>query len=508
MSCYLLAHDLGTSGNKAVLYDSDGNLIKSVTYSYPVFYSNNNWAEQNPDDWWKAVCETTREMLADINPADVAGVSFSGQMMGCVCVDQNGEKLRNSIIWADMRASEEVSLIRRQISDREFYRITGHRISASYGGEKLMWLKRHEPEVYKNTYKMLNAKDYIILKLTGRFVTEYTDASSTCLMDLNRMKWSEQLLDIMGILPDKLPELCSSTDIAGYVGREAAELTGLLEGTPVVLGGGDGVCAAVGTGCVKEGTAHSCMGTSSWISITSKKPVFDEEQKTFTWAHIVPGYVLPTGTMQCGGGAYAWFTKELGLYERQCAQERGIGFYDVLEEELAQTEVGSNGLLFLPYLLGERAPRWNPEAKGGFIGLKMEHSRSDMLRAVQEGVALNLSIVLDTFRKYGEDIQAVTVIGGGAKSAAWRKILADVYDVKIRRPDSMDEATSMGAAITAGVGTGVFQSFDEAERFLKIEEEIVPDAENHRKYVELRKIFNEAYESLVPVFEKLSAYKK
>ena len=153
------------------------------------------------------------------------------------------------------------------------------------------------------------------------------------------------------------------------------------------------------------------MGTSSWISITSKKPVFDEEQKTFTWAHIVPGYVLPTGTMQCGGGAYAWFTKELGLYERQCAQERGIGFYDVLEEELAQTEVGSNGLLFLPYLLGERAPRWNPEAKGGFIGLKMEHSRSDMLRAVQEGVAMNLSIVLDTFRKYGEDIQAVTVIG-------------------------------------------------------------------------------------------------
>ncbi|MDO5549605.1 MAG: FGGY-family carbohydrate kinase [Lachnospiraceae bacterium] len=298
-----------------------------------------------------------------------------------------------------------------------------------------------------------------------------------------------------------------STDIAGYVDEAAAELTGLAAGTPVVCGGGDGICAAVGTGCIKEGIAHSCMGTSSWISITSRKPIFDKEKKTFTWAHIIPGYVLPTGTMQSGGGSYAWFTRELSGYEEKCAREQNISMYDILEEELSRTAVGSNGLMFLPYLLGERSPRWNPDAKAGFIGLKMEHERKDMLRAVQEGVAMNLSMVLDTFREYGEKISEMVVIGGGAKSATWRRILADVYDVEIQKPNYMDEATSMGAAITAGVGVGVFQDFDVIDRFLKIEERIKPVEAHHGAYMELRTLFNKAYEALVPLFADLSKYK-
>ncbi|MDO5549606.1 MAG: FGGY family carbohydrate kinase [Lachnospiraceae bacterium] len=199
MSQYLLAHDLGTSGNKAVLYSTEGSLVKSVTIPYPTYYTNNNWAEQKPDDWWAAVCVSSQELLKEIDPKDVAGVSFSGQMMGCVCVDQDGNALRNSIIWADMRAGEEAEWIRSQIDDDEFYHITGHRISPSYGGEKFMWVKRHEPQIYEKTYKMLNAKDYIILKLTGKFVSEYTDASSTCLLDLNTFTWSDRLLEIMGV---------------------------------------------------------------------------------------------------------------------------------------------------------------------------------------------------------------------------------------------------------------------------------------------------------------------
>lgn len=508
MSQYLLAHDLGTSGNKAVLYSTEGALIKSETYHYDTTYTNNNWAEQNPEDWWLAVCETTKHLLQDINPSDVVGISFSGQMMGCVCVDKDGKPLRKSIIWADMRASEEVKLIQSRISEDEFYHITGHRISPSYGGEKLMWVKRNEPEIYNATYKMLNAKDYILLKLTGRFISEYSDASSTCLLDLAKLEWSQRLLDVMELDYDKFPELLKSTDIAGYISEAMSKETNLAIGTPIVCGGGDGVCAAVGTGCIKEGIAHSCMGTSSWISITCKEPIFDEERKTFTWAHIVPGYVLPTGTMQSGGGASAWFIDTLCKYEKKDAEEQGLNLYDLLEEELAQTSVGSNGLLFLPYLLGERSPRWNPEAKGSFVGLKMEHEKKDMLRSVQEGVAMNLSMILDTFRKYGKKINEMVVIGGGAKSACWRQILADVYQVEIWKPNYLDEATSMGAAITAGVGVGVFENFEIIDKFLAMQERVQPIPENHKMYMELRELFNESYQQLETVFSKLTKYKK
>ncbi|WP_368272472.1 FGGY-family carbohydrate kinase, partial [Eubacterium callanderi] len=302
---------MGTSGNKATLYSTEGELVKSCVHSYDMLVSNNNWVEQRPEDFWNAVCISTKELVQDIDVNDIAAISFSGQMMGCICVDKEGRALRNALIWADMRATREEEMIRERISEEDFYHLTGHKISPSYGGQKLMWVKNNEPEIYENTYKMLNCKDYIILKLTGEFVTEYTDASSTNLLDLNKLEWSDRLLEVMGIDREKMPALLKSTDVAGTVTDEAAKACGLVSGIPVVCGGGDGVCAAVGTGCTKEGIAHSCMGTSSWISITTEKPIYDEEMRTFTWAHIVPGYVLPTGTMQCGGGSYSWFTKEL-----------------------------------------------------------------------------------------------------------------------------------------------------------------------------------------------------
>lgn len=297
MKKYLLAHDLGTSGNKATLYSTEGELVKSCVHSYDMLVSNNNWVEQRPEDFWNAVCISTKELVQDIDVNDIAAISFSGQMMGCICVDKEGRALRNALIWADMRATREEEMIRERISEEDFYHLTGHKISPSYGGQKLMWVKNNEPEIYENTYKMLNCKDYIILKLTGEFVTEYTDASSTNLLDLNKLEWSDRLLEVMGIDREKMPALLKSTDVAGTVTDEAAKACGLVSGIPVVCGGGDGVCAAVGTGCTKEGIAHSCMGTSSWISITTEKPIYDEEMRTFTWAHIVPGYVLPTGTM-------------------------------------------------------------------------------------------------------------------------------------------------------------------------------------------------------------------
>lgn len=498
---YLLAHDLGTSGNKAVLYSEDGTLVYSCTKEYGLFVENANWCEQNADDWWGAVAAATREITEKFNPADIAAVSFSGQMMGCLAVDRNGNPLRNSIIWADMRATAEDAYIRSQIDMWDFYRITGHRISGSYGGPKMMWLKNNEPETYARTYKFLNAKDYIILKLTGKFVTDYTDASSNTLWDLKAHRWSEEIVNLCGLDMGKLPDALPSTTVAGTVTAEAAAMTGLLQGTPVVCGGGDGVCSAIGTGCIKVGVAHSCMGTSSWIALTSDEPLLDPTMTNNTWPHIVPGHYLPFGTMQCGGGSFNWAVGE--LYGREIAEKAGGSKFAVPTMEAEASCVGANGLLFLPYLIGERSPRWNSKAKGVFAGLTISHKRGDMLRAVMEGVALNLGCILNSMTRCGCTVDDIVVVGGGAKNALWRQIFADVYGVRIEKPANTDEATSMGAAITGGVGVGLFDSFDVIERFNTIENVHMPIAENNEQYQKLLALFDECYERMEPLFEKL-----
>lgn len=506
MAKYLLAHDLGTSGNKATLFTTEGDLVKSVVYSYDTDYFNNNWAEQDSNDWWKAVCTTTRDILDGIDKENVVAVSFSGQMMGCLCVDRDGKPLRKSIIWADQRAVKEADFLRDKIGEEKFYKTTGHRISPSYGLEKFMWIKNNEPDIYEKTYKMLNSKDYIIYKLTGKFVTDYSDATGTCILDLNTLKWSDEIISAAEIDGDKLPELRESTYVVGGVTGQAARDTGLAEGTPVVCGGGDGVCASVGAGCVKEGVAYSYVGSSSWIATTRKKPIFDEKMRTFNWIHIVPGYVLPCGTMQSAGGAYSWLKNEICRIESKEAVAKGISPYKLIDEEIEKASPGAQGLLFLPYLLGERSPRWNPNARGAFIGITMEHKRADILRSVLEGVTFNLNIILQVFKEYCL-IDRLTVIGGGAKGRIWRQIMADIYNIYIEKPDYLEEATSMGAAITGGVGTGQFKDFDVINKFVNIESVHEPDTNNRRKYDKLKPIFDECYYALGSVYDKLSRIK-
>jgi len=500
---YLLAHDLGTSGNKATLYTTDGTLVKSIVYSYETSYFNNNWAEQDANDWWKAVCLTTREILEGVDKNNVAAVSFSGQMMGCLCVDKDGSPLRKSIIWADQRAVREMEEIRERIGDGKFYRITGHRISASYTLQKLLWIKNNDPEVYESTYKVLNSKDYILFKLTGKFVTDYSDGTGTNMVDINTLKWSDEIITTMGIDGDKLPELRESTYVVGGVTPQAAKETGLAEGTPVVCGGGDGVCAAVGAGCIREGVAYNVLGSSSWISLTTEEPIYDDQMRTFNWAHIVPGYVAPCGTMQAAGVSYSWLKNEICTSETMEAEKLGISPYELIDGKIEKSPAGAKGLLFLPYLLGERSPRWNPNARGAFIGLTIEHKREDILRSVLEGITLNLNVILEVFKQYA-DIDEIVVIGGGAKSRVWRQIMADVYGLRLLKPNYLEEATSMGAAVTAGVGAGIFKDFNVIDRFIRIEEVQEPVEKNNKVYRKLMPIFEDSYFSLVNVYDRLA----
>ena len=501
MPNYLLAHDLGTSGNKATLFTPEGTLVDSVTVSYPVRFYNGNWAEQNPLDWWRAVCESTKALLSSVSPGEILAVSFSGQMMGCLCVDANGDPLMDSIIWADMRASAQEQALKDKIDPAAFYRLTGHRLSCSYGIEKLMWVRDNAPDLYKKTACVLNAKDYIVFRLTGRLVTDYSDASGTNAFDLSRLCWSDEILSAAGIAPEKFPPAVASATVVGEVTRRASEECGLAVGTPVVIGGGDGVCASVGAGSVAEGKTYHCIGSSSWICTASSKPVYDPDMRTFNWAHAVPGLVAPCGTMQAAGASFQWLKNQICTEETARAKETGGSPYDLMNEQIATSPVGSNGILFLPYLQGERSPRWNPDAKGAFLGLKLENTRADLLRSVVEGIGFNLKIILDIFRKE-LPIDEITVVGGMAKGDAVLRIFADIFGLPLVRPNYLDEASSMGAAVIAGVGVGVLH-FSDIGRFLKRDSEIRPDPSATAEYRKRLRVFEAAYRGLLDVFPML-----
>lgn len=503
MARYLLAHDIGTSGNKATLFTTGGLLVKSVTSSYEAHFFNSTWAEQNPDDWWRAVCESSSALVQGIDPAEIAAVSFSGQMMGCVCVDRAGVPLRPAIIWADMRATGEVAFLRSRIDPWDLYTTVGHRISSSYTLPKLMWVKKNEPEIFGRTYKVLNAKDFIVHKMTGRFVTDHSDASGTLAFDLSASAWSDRILEAAEIDQGFFPTVVPSTHVAGGMHRQAAEACGLNAGTPVVVGGGDGLCASVGAGSVSEGVTYTCLGSSAWIASTTKEPVFDAQMRTFTFAHMVPGLVGPCGTMQAAGASFTWAKNEICKMEQETSRKTGDSIYEIINREIESSSPGANGLLFLPYLLGERSPWWNADARGAFVGLKMEHQRSDMLRAVLEGIALNLRLILDVMRS-GIAVNEMILIGGMAQGRIERQILADSYGVPVKQLNHLEEATSMGAAVAAGVGVGELPGFDAIDRFVAIDNTLEPDAVSSRVYEEMLPIFSRAYTSLESLYSDLA----
>jgi xylulokinase len=325
-------------------------------------------------------------------------------------------------------------------------------------------------------------------------------------MDLNARCWSQKLIGITGIDGEKLPDLKASTAVVGELTAAAATAVGLVPGIPVVAGGGDGVCAGVGVGSVKPGMTYNYLGSSSWIATTTEKPIYDDAMRTFVWAHAVPGYVHPCGTMQTAGSSYAWLKNEVCTLEKALGSEMGLNPYDLINGEIEKSPPGANGIIFLPYLLGERTPRWNPDAKGAFIGLTLGHTRADLLRAVMEGVTLNLSIILDIFRTQ-IPIREITVIGGGAKGDVWRRIMADIYQAEVLRPNYLEEATSMGAAIIGGVGCGAFSSFDVADKFIQVVDRAKPDPTPSSVYARAKELLNESYDALAPLFPKLNRTK-
>jgi len=506
MGKFILAHDLGTTGNKATLFDETGECVASSFSGYETFFPDALSVEQEPRHYWEAVVHSTRELIAKsgAKKEDIVALAFSGQMMGALPVDRKGNPLSRILIWADRRGVEEVEWVRERIDEERIYEITGHRLSANYSLAKILWFRNHHREIYEEAYKFLLAKDFVILRLTGEWVTDFSDASGTNLFDLSSEKWSEEILRAVGISEEKLPAVCPSTTVVGTLRPEAAEELGLSPHTQVVIGGGDGACAACGAGVVREGQAYHYLGSSSWIALASFSPFYDEKKRTFTFHHLERGLFMPTGTMQSAGGSYQWCRDALCEKEVECARELGVSTYALMDLQASLVPPGCENLLFLPYLLGERAPWWNPHARGVFLGLTPRHRKPHFIRAVLEGVALNLRIIFDVFREKNLEVENIRLIGGGARGSFWPQILASVLNVVVVRPQYLEEATSLGAAVCGGVGVGWYESIEVAQELVKIKDSFLPRPEEVRVYDTLYPIFSDACRALQPIFDRLA----
>lgn len=500
MAKYLLAHDIGTSGDKASLFTVDGELVRSTVASYQVTYSDGGRAEQDPQTWWEAVCQSTREIAAGIPGEDILAVSFSAQMQCCLVVDKEGQPLRPAMIWADMRAQKQANQLIDALGDDYAYQLLGHRISSSYSIEKLMWIRDNEPEIYEKTYKMLQVKDYIIYHMTGKFVTDYSDASGTNALDLEKLCWSGAVLKAAGIRQDKFPELHNSTDVIGNLTEEAAGELGLSTTVKVVCGGGDGPCSALGAGCIEKNQMFLTFGTSAWIGGTTEQKFLDKDKIFFCFAHVIPGKYMPCGTMQSAGSAYSYARNIFCGEEIAMAKELGISNWTLVNKLVESSPAGARGLIFLPYLAGERAPRWNSDASGSFLNIRMYHQREDYMRSVLEGVAMNLDLILKSYRKY-LDIDSMILTGGGAKGDIVAQILSDVMNAEMIRPDHVEEATSIAAAVIAGVGCGVYKDFQAIHSFLKFHPAVKPDISKTQIYERSKEVFEAVYQALKPLYQ-------
>ena len=507
---YILAHDIGTTGDKATLYDEEGVLIGSAFASYPTSYPHAGWAEQNPEQWWAALCASTAQLLdaSRIPAAAIACVVFSGQMMGMVAVDSAVRPVHDALIWADQRATAQVERVAERIDPREVYRITGHRLSPSYSAAKMLWLRDAEPAAYAEAAAFLQAKDFLVARLTGVFATDPSDASGANLYSLEGGDWADELVEAFDIPRDKLPAIHPSTAVVGEVRPAAAVATGLRAGTPVVIGGGDGACAATGAGVFRPGVAYNYIGSSSWIGVATEEPVLDPRMRTFTWAHLVPGLFTPTGIMQAAGSSYQWARDQLAREEKDSAERLGLSAYELMNLQAQRSPLGARGLLFLPYLLGERSPHWNPRARGAFIGLTMRHTHDDLMRAVLEGITYNLRVILEALAGQGAGIEALRVIGGGARGAVWNGIMADVFGLPVQRLSLLEEATSLGAAVAGGIGVGLWPDFAQVDRMIGVESTTHPDRERHARYAVLYESFNRAYDALdgAGIFDALAPF--
>ena len=485
MKKYLIGMDIGTSGTKSALFDLDGNVILSETAEYPLYQPKNGYAEQDPEDWWQAAKKTLK-IITENADGDIVGIGITGQMHSLVMLDENNKVIRPAILWCDQRTAEECREIEEIIGRERLIEITANPALPGFTASKLMWVKKHEKENFDKCAHILLAKDYIRFKLTGEYATEVSDASGMQLLDIKTRKWSQEVCEKLGIDMNKLAKVYESPEITGKVSKEAAGITGLPEGCVVAGGAGDNAAAAIGTGVYKEGKAFTTIGTSGVVFAPTNRPVIDPQGRIHTFCAACPDTWHVMGVTQAAGLSLNWFKNNLA---------ENVSYKDI-DKKCESIQIGCDGLVYLPYLMGERTPILDSDARGVFFGLSAKHTKFHMARAVMEGVSYSLYSCLEILNEVGIDTEDMALCGGGGKSEFWQKMLADVYMIPIKTMES-GEGAALGAAILGGVAAGEFSSVaDGCEKCVRTKrtvEPVIRDGEEYRKYY---KIYSSLYPAL------------
>lgn len=497
---YLLGLDVGTSGAKAVLIADDGRILASATADYPLSTPQPLWSEQDPADWWRGASAALQQALASADvPRDaIVGLGLTGQMHGAVVLDQHDAVIRPAMLWNDGRTAAECAAITERVGAQRLLAITGNPALTGFQAPKLLWLREHEPQHYARIRRVLLPKDYLRLLLTGDAASDASDAAGTLLLDLQRRDWSDELLQALDLQRDWLPRVAEGPQVTGRLRPAVAEALGLPHDLPVVAGGGDNAAAAVGTGIIRDGVISASLGTSGVLFAHSDTIRRDDAGRLHTFCHAVPGaYHLMAVTLSAGG-AFQWLRNSLR------ALDPALG-YEQLVALAAETPPGAEGLLFLPYLAGERTPHRDPLARAAFVGLTLRHGLGHQVRALLEGVALSLRDGLVIMQELGLPLHEIRIIGGGARSAVWRQIMADVLGQAVVTMRA-EEGPAFGAALLAGVGVGVYSDVQAAVAATVATGAITePQPAQAARYAELYTMYRELYGALKPSFIALSA---
>ena len=503
---YLIGIDIGTTGTKTILVDEKGNQLASALEEYPLYTPHPKWAEQEPEDWWKATVNTIREVIekSEINNADIKGIGLSGQMHGLVIMDKKHQVLRPSILWCDVRTSNQCRYIRETVGTKILTQSTCNPVLEGFTAPKIIWVRDQEPEIYEQTTNILLPKDYVRFRLTGEISMEVSDAAGTLLFDVAERQWSQAVLDKLDLNSDLLPPTYESIDVCGKITPSVAEITGLLAGTPVVGGGADNACSAVGNGIVKEGRVSASLGTSGVVLAHSDQVRVDPDLRLHSFCHSVPNKCYIMGVMLSAGGAYRWFRDTVAQRELAEAKANGTDAYNLLGAQAETAPVGSEGLIFLPYLTGERTPHADANAKANFFGLTLRHQRSHLIRSVMEGVTYGMRDSLELIRGLGTTVDQIYATGGGSRSTLWRQMQADIYQAEIVTIN-IEEGPAFGAAILAGVGTGVYTSVESAtDQIVKITSQTDPISDHVEIYEQYYRIYRDLYPVLKPKFDQVT----
>ncbi|QBD82270.1 xylulokinase [Ktedonosporobacter rubrisoli] len=507
----LLGIDLGTTGVKAALFAvEDGRVLADAFIDYPLFHPQPGWAEQRPSDWWQATVTAIRACLdaaskQGIQPSEVKGLGLSGQMHGVVLLDAAQQVLRPCIIWADQRSEAQSRWITEKIGAEQLIAYVSNPALTGFSAPKLLWIRDNEPEIFARARKLLLPKDYIRYLLTGVQAMEISDAAGTCLLDVKRGAWSQEVLQALDINPELLPPVVPADAASGTITAEVASLTGLPVGTPVAGGGADNACGAVGNGVVKPGLALVSIGTSGIVLAYASSPQVDRSgpvPRVHTFNHAVRDAWYLMGVTQGAGLSLRWVRDNIGLPERALERWTGVDAYDHLTKEAESVPPGSEGLIFLPYLQGERTPHLDAYARGGWLGLTASHDRRHLVRAVLEGVAFSLKDCFAIIREQGLQLDQMRATGGGAKSALWRQIIADVLGTELVLTNAT-EGPAFGAALLAGVAGGVYTSVVEAcEQTVRVVERTEPDVEHAEAYAQAYETYRALYPALKPIMRR------